>query len=138
MQITLQKPALEKRTFEIGIGDLLLILRAREQYPILGIFKGVFSQRIDRVRGRSHERRRFIIQPALTLNPCATIYGKIIPEIKFQENLSFSLGTEIGEIKIGIERILEYFTQREELSHYAEVFSHLPNQGPYDPNQFLY
>ena len=138
MQVTLQRPTLEERSFEIIPGDLLLVVRARESYPVLGIFQEISVQCIERDVGRGHERKRLVLQPALTLEPCATVYGGTIPRVKFQKDLSFGLGTEIADIFVGKQRVLQYLQQRNGLVHYAELFSHLPDQGPYDPKQFLY
>ncbi|MSR86086.1 hypothetical protein EXS74_01680 [Candidatus Woesearchaeota archaeon] len=136
--IIIQRPTLEQRSFEVNPGDILLVLRARESPPVLGIFQEVSSQVIERVIGRGHEKRRLILKPALTLEPCAIVYGNSVPRIKFQRDLSFGLGTEIAEILVGKESVLRYFEQRNRFAHYGSIFSDLPEQGPYDPKQFTF
>ncbi len=139
MEISFKTTNVAKRTFNMDLGELILVLRRRERtMPILGVFSELSNDFIDREIGRGHYRSRLIISPALTLEPFAKVYGKEIPQIKFRRELSFSSGTEIAELIIGKFPILTHLEGISGFEQYAHILSHLPEQGPYNTKEFMY
>mgnify|MGYP001594872754 CR=1 FL=1 len=139
MDITLRVNEERTRTFQAALGALLLVYRERAPMkPILGVYDLISSQSIDRVLGRSYLRTSLVLSPACILEPRAKIYGKDLPRISFKPDLSFSLGKEIYDIFVGKEAILQRFRSVESFAVYAELFSHLPEHGPYERAQFSF
>ena len=139
MAITLRVTEEKIRNFQAAPGELLLVYRERAAMkPIFGVYDLISSQCIDRALGRSFLRKSLVLSPACLLEPRARIYGKDIPRISFKADLSFGLGKEISDIVVGKEAILEKLRSVESFAVYAELFSHLPEHGPYERAQFSF